>query len=336
MSRVVFLMDKIMRKFGLSGKSVVPLISGTACAIPAVMAARNIENWKERLITILVTPFTTCSARLPVYTILISLVIPDERMWGLFNYQGLTLLSLYILGFLTALLASWVLNKMLKFNTKSYFVIEMPNLQTPMLRNVWQTVYQKTQAFVFEAGKIILAISIVLWVLSSYGPGEDFENAEAIVTENYNPDSELTLENQISAFKLESSYIGITGKFIEPAIEPLGYDWKIGIALLSSFAAREVFVGTLSTIYSVGSDDEAVETIKQRLAKEINPKTGKKRYDLPLGLSLMVFYAFAMQCMSTLAVVKRETNSWKWPMLQLVFMTGLAYVSSFIVFNIFK
>jgi ferrous iron transport protein B len=176
----------------------------------------------------------------------------------------------------------------------------------------------------------------VLWVLSSYGPGEDFENAEAIVTENYNPDSELTLENQISAFKLESSYIGITGKFIEPAIEPLGYDWKIGIALLSSFAAREVFVGTLSTIYSVGSDDEAVETIKQRLAKEINPKTGKKRYDLPLGLSLMVFYAFAMQCMSTLAVVKRETNSWKWPMLQLVFMTGLAYISSFIVFNIFK
>jgi ferrous iron transport protein B len=240
------------------------------------------------------------------------------------------------LGFLTALIASWILNKILKFSTKSYFVIEMPNLQRPMLRNVWQTVYQKTQAFVFEAGKIILAISIVLWVLSSYGPSEDFENAEVIVTENFNPDSGLTLENQISAFKLENSYIGITGKFIEPTIEPLGYDWKIGIALLSSFAAREVFVGTLSTIYSVGSDDEAVETIKQRLAKEINPKTGKKRYDLPLGLSLMVFYAFAMQCMSTLAVVKRETNSWKWPMLQLVFMTGLAYVSSFIVFNIFS
>ncbi len=336
MSRVVFLMDKIMRKFGLSGKSVVPLISGTACAIPAVMAARNIENWKERLITILVTPFTTCSARLPVYTIIISLVIPDVTYYGIFNLQGLTLLSLYLLGFLTALVSSYILSKFLKFSSKSYFVIEMPDLKTPMLRNVWQTVYQKTQAFVFGAGKIILAISVVLWVLSSYGPGDDFKNARQIVTAQYHESSNLSLENQISSFKLEKSYIGLTGKFIEPVIKPLGFDWKIGIALISSFAAREVFVGTLSTIYSVGSNGDDVETIKSRLAKEINPETGKKRYDLPLGLSLLVFYAFAMQCMSTLAIVKRETNSWKWPLLQLFFMSGLAYVSSFVVFNIFS
>ncbi|MCT4624981.1 MAG: ferrous iron transport protein B [Schleiferiaceae bacterium] len=336
MSRVVFLMDKIMRKFGLSGKSVVPLISGTACAIPAVMAARNIENWKERLITILVTPFTTCSARLPVYTIIISLVVPETRVWGVFNLQGLTLLALYILGFLTALLASYILNLVLKFKTKSYFVIEMPDLKRPMFRNVWQTVYQKTQAFVFEAGKIILAISIILWVLSSYGPGEKFNSAESIVKSEQPELSLEEYENAVAAFKLENSYIGIAGKFIEPTIKPLGYDWKIGIALISSFAAREVFVGTLSTIYSVGSNDEDVDTIRGRLASEINPDTGLKRYDLPLGLSLLVFYAFAMQCMSTLAVVKRETNSWKWPMLQLVFMTGLAYVSSLAVFNMFS
>ena len=336
MSRVVFLMDKIMRKFGLSGKSVVPLISGTACAIPAVMAARNIESWKERLITILVTPFTTCSARLPVYTIIISLVIPETRLWGVFNLQGLTLLGLYILGFATALLASWILNKILKFKSKSYFVIEMPDLKTPMLRNVWQTVYQKTQAFVFEAGKIILAISIVLWALSSYSPRDEFEFAEKIVWQKNRGDSQEVLQNKVAAFKLENSYIGIAGKFIEPVIKPLGYDWKIGVALISSFAAREVFVGTLSTIYSVGSDDEDVETIRGRLAREVNPDTGELRYNLPLGLSLLVFYAFAMQCMSTLAVVKRETNSWKWPILQLFFMTGLAYVASFTVFNIFS
>ena len=335
MSRVVFLMDKIMRKFGLSGKSVVPLISGTACAIPAVMAARNIESWKERLITILVTPLTTCSARLPVYTIIISLVIPNESLWGVFNLQGLTLLALYVLGFATALVSSYILSLTLKMQTKSYFVIEMPDLKTPMLRNVGQTVYQKTQAFVFGAGKIILAISIILWVLSSYGPGE-FNRAETIVQNEFPELQDVELEDEVASFKLEHSYIGIAGKFIEPIIQPLGYDWKIGIALISSFAAREVFVGTLSTIYSVGSGGDDEETIKARLAGEINPATGKKLYDLPMGMSLLVFYAFAMQCMSTLAIVKRETNSWKWPMLQLGFMTGLAYISSLIVFHIFS
>jgi ferrous iron transport protein B len=335
MSRVVFLMDRIMRRFGLSGKSVVPLISGTACAIPAIMATRNIENWKERLITILVTPFTTCSARLPVYMIIISLVIPEGRILGLISLQGFTLLVLYGLGFGAAIIAAYVLDKFLDLKSKSFFVIEMPNYKLPMFKNVGITVVEKTKAFVFGAGKIILAISIILWVLASYGPG-DFNNAEKIVTTQNSTQtlSEGELDIKIAAFKLENSYIGIVGKAIEPAVQPLGYDWKIGIALISSFAAREVFVGTLATIYSVGNDD--VETIKNRMAAEVNPSTGGPLFNLASGISLLLFYAFAMQCMSTLAIVKRETNSWKWPMWQLISMTVVAYVVALAAFQILK
>ena len=335
MSRVVFLMDRIMRRFGLSGKSVVPLVSGTACAIPAIMATRNIENWKERLITILVTPFTTCSARLPVYMIIISLVIPEGRLLGLISLQGFTLLVLYGLGFGAAIVAAYVLDKFLDLKSKSFFVIEMPNYKLPMFKNVGITVVEKTKAFVFGAGKIILAISIILWVLASYGPG-DFNNAEKIVTtqNSTQPLSEGELDIKIAAFKLENSYIGIVGKAIEPAVQPLGYDWKIGIALISSFAAREVFVGTLATIYSVGNDD--VETIKNRMAAEVNPSTGAPLFNLASGISLLLFYAFAMQCMSTLAIVKRETNSWKWPMWQLTSMTVVAYLVALTAFQILK
>ena len=254
MSRVVFLMDRGLRKFGLSGKSVLPLISGTACAIPAVLATRNIENWKERLITILVVPFTTCSARLPVYMILISLIIPDERLMGI-NYQGLTLMGLYLTGFLMAIVSASILNRLIKSPNKSYFVVEMPNYKLPLIRNVALTVWEKTRSFIVEAGKIILAISILLWFMASFGPGEKFYNAEQIVSQEYASQSMSVkeLENKISSFRLENSYIGILGKSIEPIILPLGYDWKIGIALVSSFAAREVFVGTLATIYSVES-----------------------------------------------------------------------------------
>jgi len=335
MSRVVFLMDRIMRRFGLSGKSVVPLVSGTACAIPAVMATRNIENWKERLITILVVPFTTCSARLPVYLIIIALVIPDETYFGL-NLQGLTLMLLYLLGFGTAIGAAWILNKILKIKSKSYFVIEMPNYKVPLFKNVAINVIEKTKSFVFGAGKIILAISIILWVLASYGPGDNFNKAEEIVRTS-NTNSEVTdqeLEQEIAAFKLKHSYIGIIGRGIEPAVTPLGYDWKIGIAIVSSFAAREVFVGTLATIYSVGSDQE--ETIKNRMAAEVNPVLGGPLFTFASGISLLLFYAFAMQCMSTLAIVKRETNTWKWPMLQLVIMSGFAYVVALIAFQVLK
>ncbi|MCP4052384.1 MAG: ferrous iron transport protein B [Mesoflavibacter sp.] len=335
MSRVVFLMDRIMRRFGLSGKSVVPLISGTACAIPAIMATRNIESWKERLITILVTPFTTCSARLPVYLIIISLVIPEGRFLGL-SYQALTLMLLYLLGFGTAIISAYILNKVLKIKSKTFFVVEMPNYKLPLFKNVGLTVLEKTKSFVFGAGKIILAISIILWVLASYGPGENFNNAEDIIKTEYASQnlSEDELSQKIASHKLEHSFIGLTGRAIEPVIRPLGYDWKIGIAIVSSFAAREVFVGTLATIYSVGNDDE--DTIKNRMAGEVNPILGGPLFNFASGISLLLFYAFAMQCMSTLAIVKRETNSWKWPILQLVIMTSIAYITALLAFQFLK
>ena len=381
MSRVVFLMDRLMRPFGLSGKSVVPLISGTACAIPAVMATRTIENWKERLITILVVPFTTCSARLPVYLIIIALVIPEKRFFGL-SYQALTLMLLYLIGFGAAIISAMVLNKILKIKSRSFFVIEMPNYKLPLVKNVIYTVWEKTKSFVLGAGKIILAISIVLWFLGSNGYSEKFENAGHIVenkieTEGYSefnmsiikkdlltyekvlrdsiaPNSkkldpntisdalnqreselkERAKNEEISSFKLENSYIGNMGKAIEPLVKPLGYDWKIGIAVLTSFAAREVFVGTLATIYSVGSDEE--ETIKNRMAAEVNATTKEPLFNLASGISLLLFYAFAMQCMSTLAIVKRETNTWKWPMAQLVFMSLFAYIVALAAYQILK
>ena len=334
MSRVVFLMDRVMRKFGLSGKSVVPLISGTACAIPAVMATRNIEDWKERLIMILVVPFTTCSARLPVYLIIISLVIPDKKIGWILGYQSLTLMLLYFIGFGAAVGSAWILHKILKTNTKNYFVIEMPSYKVPLFKNVAINVMEKTKAFIFGAGKIILAFSIILWVLASFGPSDNFTNAEEIVTiENVNLPKE-ELDQKIASYKLEHSYIGYAGKAIEPVVAPLGYDWKIGIGIISSFAAREVFVGTLATIYSVGSDQE--ETIKNRMAAEVHPITGAPLFNLASGISLLLFYAFAMQCMSTLAIVKRETNSWKWPIVQLVFMSIVAYGIALIAYQILK
>ncbi|CAD5346291.1 ferrous iron transporter B, partial [Flavobacterium bizetiae] len=326
-----------MRKFGLSGKSVVPLISGTACAIPAIMATRNIENWKERLITILVTPFTTCSARLPVYTIIISLVIPDERLFGFLNVQGLALMLLYLIGFGTAILSAYILNKILKISTKTYFVVEMPSYKLPLFKNVAINVVEKTKAFVVGAGKIILAISVILWFLASYGPGKDFNEAETIVKERFvdTPLDEVQFENEVASQKLENSYIGLMGRAIEPVISPLGYDWKIGIALISSFAAREVFVGTLATIYSVGDTDNE-STIKSKMQEEINPETGKKIFNFASGISLLLFYAFAMQCASTLAITKKETNSWKWPAMQLFLMSGLAYFVALFAYQLLK
>lgn len=335
MSRVVFLMDKIMRKFGLSGKSIVPLISGTACAIPAIMSTRNIENWKERLITILITPFITCSARLPVYAILISLIIPEKRFFG-FSLQGLTLMGLYLMAFIVAIASAYILNKILKLKCKSYFVVEMPSYKVPMFKNVALNVLEKTKAFVAGAGKIILAISIVLWFLGSHGP-TNFNKAEEIISQK-NTNTRLTegaFENQVNAYKLENSYMGIMGKTIEPAIKPLGYDWKIGIAVVSSFAAREVFVGTLATIYSVGNQSDEESTIKMKMAEDIDAN-GNRIFNFATGISLLLFYAFAMQCVSTLAIVKKETNSWKWPIIQLVFMSGFAYVVALIAYQTLK
>ena len=334
MSRVVFLMDKIMRQFGMSGKSIIPLISGTACSIPAIMATRNIAGWKERLITILVTPFTTCSARLPVYTIIIALIIPDKKVFGFLNLQGLTLLSLYILGFTTAIVAASILHKTLKIKSTSFFVIEMPDYKFPSIKNVIFQVLEKIKTFVLGAGKIILSISVILWFLASHGP-QSYKDAEQSVIENLSNQrmTQKELSQKVASAKLENSYIGMIGKTIEPVIKPIGYDWKIGIALISSFAAREVFVGTLATIYSVESDDDAA-TIKQRMASELNLETGQRRFNFPVGMSLLIFYAFAMQCMATLAIVKKETKSWKWPIIQLFSMGSLAYICSFLVFQL--
>ncbi|WP_264511723.1 ferrous iron transport protein B [Flavobacterium sp. N1719] len=339
MSRVVFLMDKIMRRFGLSGKSVVPLISGTACAIPAIMGARNIENWKERLITILVTPFITCSARLPVYAILISLIIPEKHVLGFISLQGLTLMVLYLLGFGMAILCAYILHKMLEINSKSYFVVEMPGYKIPMLKNVGINVVEKTKSFVFGAGKIIMALSIILWFMGSHGPGDNFKNAEKIIEQKVYqspvPINPSVIPNWTAEYKLEHSYIGIAGKFIEPVIRPLGYDWKIGVAIVSSFAAREVFVGTLATIYKVGDKSDEEATIKEQMRHEIHAD-GSPVFNFASGTSLLLFYAFAMQCISTLAIVKKETNSWKWPVIQLVFMSGVAYITALLAFQFLK
>jgi ferrous iron transport protein B len=338
LSRVVFLMDRLMRPFGLHGKSVVPLISGMACAIPGVMAARTIRNSKERLITILVTPWMSCSARLPVYIILIGLTVPDELYVGI-NLQALALLGMYLLGTIATLLGALLLRFVLKTKEKSFLLTDMPIYRLPRWKSVALTMYSKSKIFVLEAGKVILAISIVLWVLASYGPSdrmnaleEQMELEMAAASHERHTD----IEERYASQKLENSYIGILGKAIEPAIRPLGYDWKIGIALITSFAAREVFVGTIATIYSIGGDVDNELTIREKLAQEVDPVTGEKVFNKATGFSLMVFYAFAMQCMSTLAVVYRETKSWKWPIIQTLAMTVVAYLAALFTYQIFS
>lgn len=331
MARVVFLMDKLMRKVGLNGRSVVPLISGLACAVPAIMATRGIENWKDRLITIFVTPFMSCSARLPVYTILIALVVPEERIWGFVNLQGLALMGMYLLGFAAAIVSALLMKYIIRAKKGGFLIMELPAYRWPRWGNVLMMALEKSKAFVFEAGKIILAVSVILWVLASYGPGDKMEEAAQAYAAAHSGSENL--EHELASLRLEHSYAGAIGKFIEPAIEPLGYDWKIGIALISSFAAREVFVGTMATLYSLGSDTDDESTIKSRLQAERDSATGEARFSVAVAFSLLVFYAFAMQCTSTLAIVYRETRGWKWPLLQLGYMSVLAYVSAFIVYQ---
>ena len=338
MARISFLTDKLMRKVGLNGKSVMPMISGLACAVPAIMSARNIENRKERLLTIMVTPLMSCSARLPVYTILIGLVIPSKLYLGFLSLQGLVMMALYMMGTVAALVVSYVMRWFIKINERSFFILELPVYRSPRWGNAVTTMIQKAKIFVVDAGKIIMVISLLLWALSHFGPGDKMENVNmqfnAQITANPAQTDELNKQRRTAL--LENSFAGRLGKFIEPAIAPLGYDWKIGIALITSFAAREVFVGTMATLYSVGDDsDDNSSTLRQKMASAVRPD-GTKVYNLATGLSLMVFYVLAMQCMSTLAVVKRETRSWKWPIIQLVYMTVLAYVMSWLVYIIFK
>ncbi len=337
MSRVVFIMDKLVRPFGLNGKSVVPLMSSVACAIPGIMSARTISNGRDRLITILVAPLMSCSARIPVYTLLISLVIPEGNLLGWIDLKGLVLFALYALGLIAALLMSMVFKWVLKAKHQGFMVMEMPSLKPPLMRQVGITVVEKVKVFVLDAGKVIVALSIVLWALASFGPTERLQHAEQdIVTKAR--DLGLTEEaksEMLMAAKLENSYIGILGHWIEPVIKPLGYDWKMGIAIITSFAAREVFVGSMATIYSVGQDFEDNSRLLDRMRKDFNEDLGKPTYNIASGLSLMVFYVFAMQCLATFAVVQRETTSWKWPIIQVIYMGVLAYLSAWVTYHLF-
>ncbi len=338
MARISFLTDKLMRKVGMNGKSVMPMISGFACAVPAIMSTRNIENRKERLLTIMVTPLMSCSARLPVFTILIALVIPKDYLFGLFSLQGLVMMSLYLLGLFMGLIVSYIMKWFIKIKEKSFFILELPLYRPPRWKNIFLTMIQKARIFVVDAGKVIMVISLLLWALSSFGP----ESKRESVRQNYNeliaknPENVNELKAEKNAALLERSYAGIMGRTIEPILEPLGFDWKIGIALITSFAAREVFVGTMATLYSVGEEaDENNPTLRQKMQAATN-KDGKKVYTLATGVSLMIFYLLAMQCMSTLAIVKRETRSWKWPLIQLAYMTFLAYFMSLVAYQVLK
>lgn len=337
MARAAYMFDRLMQTFGLNGRSIVALISGGACAIPAIMSTRTIGNWKERLITILVTPFISCSARIPVYTVLIGFVVPATTVWGIFNLQGLAFMGLYLLGIIAALGSAFIFKLILRTRESSFLMLELPEYRTPVLRNVGLTVWEKVKTFIVEAGKIIMIISVVLWVLASYGPPKEMaqavQDAEALA-EAQSLD-EIQTADLVAAKQIEASFAGHLGKFIEPAIQPLGFDWKMGIALITSFAAREVFIGTMATIYSIGSKEDEF-SIRDRMARERDPETGLKVYTMATSLSLLIFYVFAMQCMSTLAVVRRETKSWKWPVIQFVFMTALAYFGSLLVYQLFS
>ncbi len=333
MSRVIFMFDDLMRKFGMNGRSMISLISGGACAVPAIMSTRTINNWKERLITIMVTPLVSCSARIPVYTLLVVFAVPDKDI-GIFNARGLALMGLYSMGIFMALISSMVMKYIIKTKGPSYLMISLPEYKRPIVKNIGLYVKEKVGAFVFGAGKIILMVSIALWFLASYGPPGAMDKAEKQAIETgakRNLSEEQTL-NLIAAEKIEHSYIGYLGKSIEPAIKPLGFDWKIGIALITSFAAREIFVGTMATIYSVGSTEDNLK-VSEQMAKDVNLQTGEKTYNSAVAWSLLLFYVFALQCMSTIAVVRKETGSWKWPVMQFLYMGGLAYFFSFLIYN---
>jgi ferrous iron transport protein B len=338
MSRVTFMMDKLMRKVGLNGKSVVPLIGGFACAVPSIMSTRTIENWKDRMITIMVTPLVTCSARLPIYILLIALVVPNRNVWWIINLPGLALTGMYVFSLISAIVVAFVFKLILKGRERGYFIMEIPVYRMPRWKNVAYSMYERSKTFVLRAGTVIIAVSIILWVLASYGPGNNFEQIEKKYqqpqyTQHLKPDD---ITKAVNSEKLENSYAGTLGHVIEPVIKPLGFDWKIGIALITSFAAREVFVGTMATIYSVNGSAEELGSVQQKMKAAKNPDTGKPVFSLAVAFALMMFYAFAMQCASTVAVVYRETKSWRWPAIQFAYMTVLAYAASFIAYHLLK
>lgn len=317
MTRVVFIMDRLVRPFGLNGRSIVPLVSSAACAIPAILSTRVIGNPKERLITILVSPLISCSARIPVFVLLIYLVIPNTYMYGFIGLQGFVLFAMYALGVVGALFVAMVMNKFIRSKEKGFLLLELPEYRWPRWKNILLHLKEKVQAFVFDAGKIILAISIVLWAFAAFPKISEEQVAQGKT-------------------QIEESYLGQAGKTIAPVFAPLGYDWKMTVSLLTSFAAREVFVGTMATLYSAGENFEEDESLLQRMREDVNLQTGKPAYSFASGLSLMVFYVFAMQCMATFAAVKRETKSWKWPLIQVAYMGFMAYTLALLTFNLFS
>lgn len=338
LARVAFLMDRMMRRFGLNGKSVIPLISGTACAVPAILSTRNIEHKKSRLITIMVTPLMSCSARLPVYILLIGLVVPEGYVFGFLSMRGLVLMAMYLLGFLSAIGAAWIFKVFMNIKEKQYFIMELPVYRIPNWHNVWMTVFKKVRTFVTEAGKVIVAISIILWFLASFGPPGKFKEINArydkMRLEHTMPDK--VLESAMRSEKLQHSYAGVLGHIIEPVIRPLGYDWKIGIAIITSFAAREVYVGTMATLYGLEGNEPDISKLKESMQSTKYDNSTIKVYTTATVVSLLIFYAFALQCMSTIAVTYRETGSWKWTFLQFSFMGVLAYCSSFLAYWLLK
>ena len=322
MARVVFLMDRLLRPFGLNGKSIVPLVSGAACAVPAVMSARNIENTKERLLTVLVTPLMACSARLPIYSIIIALIIPSGTLLGFISYKALALMGMYLLGFVVALCSSWVLKHLIKAKEKSYLVMDLPTYKMPLWKNDFKLTLGKVWDFISNAGKIIFAVSIILWALAYFGPKQNQNEWIAADVE------------------MQDSYLAKVGDVIAPVVQPLGYDWKMSIGIITSFAAREVFVGTIAILYGLDEelDPETAEGEREILTKmkaDVKPN-GEKVFSFATGFSLLIFYAFAMQCIATIATVYRETKSLKWTLGQLVGMSGLAYLLAFLVYQILR
>lgn len=345
MARAAFLMDRIMRRVGLHGRAFVPLISAYACAVPAIMATRTLERQRDRFITMMVLPLTTCSARLPVYTLLIAALIPATPVWGVFGAQSLTMVAMYVFGLVVALLVAAVLSRTVFKGEQMPLLLELPAYRVPAPRSVGLLVWSRSAVFIKEAGTVILLCTLVLWAMLYFprtGPEVDALAAQkAEITSAVANEADLSeaqaeavaaLERQIAGAQLANSYAGKLGKAIEPIIAPLGYDWKMGVGIIGAFAAREVFVGTLGVVFSLGEVDEESETLREQLRAERGPD-GEPRYTALVALSLLVFFALACQCMTTLAAVKRETRSYKWPAFMMVYMTALAWVCAFAVYQ---
>jgi ferrous iron transport protein B len=336
LARAAFIMDRLMGRFGLSGRAFIPLLSSFACAIPGIMATRTIDNRRDRLATILIAPFMSCSARLPVYALLIGAFVPP-RMIGFVTLPGLVMFSMYFLGIAAAVSMAVVLKRTVLAGGRPLYAMELPPYRMPHWRSILATVRERSLVFVRNAGTVILAVSVVLWFLASYprgGPAERMlDQRIAVATAAGDRAETAELEQTRPGVALEGSFAGRIGHALEPAIQPLGFDWRIGVGLVTSFAAREVMVSTLATMHNLGSGDDDILSLREIMRRATDPATGKKLYSPLVALSLMVFFVLACQCMSTVAVVRRETQSWRWPLFMVLAMNAMAWIASFVVFQ---